>query len=398
MDLPTVAERARQLEEVLRRYLETIALTLRPRSVARYRYLLWGFLRFLEANHAEVKSFSDLTRLHVESWLRHEATRTRKGHRAGGTLQRSSRRNHIILLRRFLEDLSAWGWEEELPETLIERSDLPPLDQYLPRPLSQEVDQAIRSELRALGTLPALGLLLARATGIRIGELLDLELDCLQELPEHQWAIHVPLGKLHSERVIPVDAETVKLVEEIRRLRGEHPPRPHPDTGKPTHFLMVRRNGRRPGYGWIQYTLRCAAKRLRLGERVWPHRLRHTYATEMLRSGMSLPVLMRLLGHRTLGMTLRYAQVTQADVHRAYMQAVEVTKARYQIPEPPALGPSTKGTAITAAGIVSLIATVASQMEAYRRDLKSPSTTKKIRRLVERLRKTVRDFAALKRR
>ena len=117
----------------------------------------------------------------------------------------------------------------------------------------------------------------------------------------------------------------------------------------------------------------------------------------MLRSGMSLPVLMRLLGHRTIGMTLRYAQVTQADVHRAYMQTVEVTKARYQFPEPPTLEPSTKGAAITAAGIVSLIATVASQMEAYRRDLKSPPTTKKIRRLVERLRRTVRDFAMMMR-
>jgi hypothetical protein len=112
---------------------------------------------------------------------------------------------------------------------------------------------------------------------------------------------------------------------------------------------------------------------------------------------MSLPVLMRLLGHRTLSMTLRYAQVTQADVQRAYLEAVEVTKARYQIPEPPALEPSTKGAAITVAGIVSLIATVASQMEAYRRDLKRPTNTKKIRRLVERLRRTVRDFAALTR-
>ena len=395
MGLPTVAERARRLEEVLHRYLDTIALTRRPGTSARYRSLLFDFLRFLEANHPKVESFSDLTRLHIEGWLHHEATR--KGHQKDGPLQKSTRRNHAILLRRFLEDLRAWGWEESLPEDLIHRSDLPPLDQYLPKPLSQESDQAIRRELQAMGSLQAQALLLLRETGMRIGELRDLELDCLQELPDQQWAIHVPLGKLHSERVIPVDVETVKLVEEIRRLRGEHLPQPHPDTGKLTHFLLVRRNGRRPSHWGIQYTLRCAARRLRIGERVWPHRLRHTYATEMLRSGMSLPVLMRLLGHRTIGMTLRYAQVTQTDVHRAYMQAVEVTKARYQIPEPPALEPSTKGAAITAAGIVSLLATVASQMEAYRLDLKRPKNAKKIRRLVERLRRTVRDFAALAR-
>jgi site-specific recombinase XerD len=395
LGLPTVAERARRLAEVLLRYLDAIALTQRPNSVARYRYLLWGFLRFLEAHHPRVESFSDLRRRHIESWLRHEATR--KGHHKDGPLRRSSRRKHIIHLRRFLEDLRAWGWEEGIPEILIQRSDLPPPDQYLPRPLSQEVDQTIRMELRAIGTLPALGLLLARATGIRIGELRNLELDCLQEFPDHQWTIRVPLGKLHSERVIPADAETVKLVEEIRRLRGEPPPLPHPDTGKPTHFLLVRPNGRRPSHNQIQYALDCAAQRARINEHVWPHRLRHTYATEMLRSGMSLPVLMRLLGHRTLSMTLRYAQVTQADVHRAYLEAVEVTKARYQIPKQPALEPSPKGGAFAAAGIVSLLATVASQMEAYRRDLKSPLTMKRIRRLVERLRRTARDFVALTR-
>jgi integrase len=260
LGLPTVSERTRRLAEVLRRYLDAIALTRRPGTSARYRSLLFDFLRFLEANHPKVESFSDLTRLHIEGWLHHEATR--KGHQKDGPLQKSTRRNHAILLRRFLEDLRAWGWEESLPEDLIHRSDLPPLDQYLPKPLSQESDQAIRRELQAMGSLQAQALLLLRETGMRIGELRDLELDCLQELPDQQWAIHVPLGKLHSERVIPVDVETVKLVEEIRRLRGEHPPRPHPDTGKPTHFLRIRRNGRRPGYWGIQYTLRCAARRL----------------------------------------------------------------------------------------------------------------------------------------
>ena len=391
---PIRAEKTRRLLEILHRYLEAIALTRRPGTVARYRYLLSGFLRFLEANNPEVETFSALTRHHLEGWLRHEATR--KGHRKDTPLRKSTRRSNVIFLHRFLEDLSAWGWAEAPSEEgLIRRSDLPPPDQYLPKPLSQESDQALRKELRAMGSLPALGLLLARATGIRVGELRNLELDCLQEMPDHQWTLHVPLGKLHSERIIPVDAEAVKLVEEIRRLRGDPPPLAHPDTGKLTHFLLVRSNGKRPWYTGIQKTINRAAKRAQIKEHVWPHRLRHSYATEMLRSGMSLPVLMKLLGHRTIGMTLRYAQVTQADVHCAYLETMEATRARYKIPEPPGLITSPKGASITAAGIVSLLATVASQMEAYRRDLKSSPTQKKIRRWVERLRRTARDFAKL---
>jgi|GEM_PF-3877170 len=41
--------------------------------------------------------------------------------------------------------------------------------------------------------------------------------------------------------------------------------------------------------------------------------MRHTYATTMLRAGVSLPALMKLLGHRTANMTLRYVEITQQD-------------------------------------------------------------------------------------
>ena len=122
----TVTKTNRRLLEILHRYLDAIALTRRPGTSARYRSLLFDFLRFLQANHPKVETFSDLTRRHLEGWLRHEATR--KGQHKDSLLRNATRRNHAILLRRFLEDLRAWGWEEGLPEDLIHRSDLPRLD------------------------------------------------------------------------------------------------------------------------------------------------------------------------------------------------------------------------------------------------------------------------------
>ena len=44
-----------------------------------------------------------------------------------------------------------------------------------------------------------------------------------------------------------------------------------------------------------------------------------TFATEMLRLGVSLPALMQLLGHKDISMTLRYVQVTQQDLQRIYL-------------------------------------------------------------------------------
>src|SRR5207253_1292590 len=78
--------------------------------------------------------------------------------------------------------------------------------------------------LRRTGDLPANALLLTRATGIRIGECLDLALDCLRQVGENQWALHVPIGKLHSERLVPADADVRQMVAGILALRAQAPP------------------------------------------------------------------------------------------------------------------------------------------------------------------------------
>jgi len=52
----------------------------------------------------------------------------------------------------------------------------------------------------------------------------------------------------------------------------------------------------------------------------------------MLRLGVSLPALMRLLGHKDIRMTLRYVQVTQQDLQREFHQARQNAAQRYRLP------------------------------------------------------------------
>jgi integrase/recombinase XerD len=53
-----------------------------------------------------------------------------------------------------------------------------------------------------------------------------------------------------------------------------------------------------------------------------PHRFRHTFASDMVRGGISLPALMQLMGHADIRTTLRYVQITPQDVYLQYAHAV----------------------------------------------------------------------------
>ena len=59
---------------------------------------------------------------------------------------------------------------------------------------------------------------------------------------------------------------------------------------------------------------------------------RHTFATEMLRSGVSFPALMNLLGHSTPKMTMLYAEFTQTDLQREFRAAR--AQPRHLVPPP----------------------------------------------------------------
>lgn len=382
-----MARKSRTLNETRNRYLETIALSLRPNTVTNSRTVIDGFIRYLKSEHPSVSSFAQVQRLHVEAWmtyLRHKG------------LRRNTRRNRIIKLRVFFQKIEALGWSEAPGVDLFHRGDLPPQDRCLPRPFSDETDRRLQQELRRRGGFIHKGLLFLRNTGLRMQEFLDLKVDSLRKLPGGAGELHVPLGKLHSERVIPVSAETVDLFDELCQLRGSPPPVTDPETGKPGHFLIMRPNGRRFSRDAFRYHLGKIEKEIQLKEHPTPHRMRHTFATTMLRAGMTLPTLMKLLGHRTIGMTLRYAEVTGLDVQRAYEKALEVLQGRYEIPALPAtptLGKSGKRPSRKA--ILTQLNALASAMEAFRRDHAKPSQKKRLQRLVERLRRLANDFKRL---
>jgi hypothetical protein len=72
------------------------------------------------------------------------------------------------------------------------------------------------------------------------------------------------------------------------------------------------------------------------------HRLRHTYATELLSAGMNICALKEILGHHDINMTLRYAAVTQEKVRIEYFAALERMKNNFSVDVSPT--PKQEGT------------------------------------------------------
>jgi integrase len=64
------------------------------------------------------------------------------------------------------------------------------------------------------GPFARTGLTLLRGTGIRLSELLDLELDCVWDSASHGSWLKVPLGKLATERTVPLDETTLAALDE----------------------------------------------------------------------------------------------------------------------------------------------------------------------------------------
>jgi hypothetical protein len=141
-------------------------------------------------------------------------------------------------------------------------------------------------------------------------------------------------------------------------------------------LLLPRGGSQVAAYHILREALADAAARAGCSAHVTPHRLRHSYATEMLRLGVGLPALMQLLGHKDIHMTMHYLQVTQPDLQREFHRARQ--NAAHCVP---ALSIPEHTSATGVPSIHQALAAARHLLEMYRRGL----TDEKIRRQLQRL-------------
>jgi len=177
-------------------------------------------------------------------------------------------------------------------------------------PLSVDEVAGFWGSFRTSRDLAIVGLMLF--DGLRSCEVLALNCDDLL-LPESQIRVR---GKGNKLRWLPLAPETIKLLDHYLHL--ERPP----NCGSP---LFVGLKGRARGRRMTSAGLRSLFRHHRRTTGVAqanPHRFRHTFATDMIRAGISLPALMQLMGHAQIQTTLVYVQLTSQDVYQQYVRAV----------------------------------------------------------------------------
>lgn len=350
------------LQQALEARVRLLETTLHPSTILHYRHTLRLFLRYLSENYPAVSTASQLRRdPHVLGWLEYLwKLRTP----TGSPLTSNTRGQHVMQLRTLLDLLA------DLPHPpmlgLLRSQDVPPRRYCLPRPLTPEDDARLQQHWAEATDVLNSALLLQRFTGMRIGECVDLAPDCLRHLGDNRWSLHVPDGKPRSERWVPVDDQVRVVIERLAFLRTL-PPAADPK------FLLPRPSGRRALLLSLRKTLRAAAERVGIQAHLVPHQLRHSYATTMLRAGVSLPALMKLLGHHNANMTLLYVEVTQQDLQREY-QAARL-RPRHLAPLPPSLQQDAAPPSSADASSVETALTTALRLLDLHRQLLLPAAT-----------------------
>ena len=271
---------------------------LRPATIAAYAKMLLQFRAWVHAQRADAGPEAIATR-DVLAYVEHLRRERGNGEAAVS--------RHVVVLRGFYRALVAMDELEPARNPLAHFPTLRRPTRKLPRVLSEPEMKRLLEEPETdtvMGLRDAALLQLFYATGIRVSEAAGL---CERDVDLEQATVTVS-GKGGHERTVPLHSRATETLQSYRHARGR---------AAPSAPFFVSRLRRRLSRGAVYERVRTLARRARLPLRVSPHRLRHTFATHLMRAGVGLVTLRDLLGHRQITSTELYLHVTAKDLRAA---------------------------------------------------------------------------------
>lgn len=291
------------MEELLKKYTGYLEVerSVSPLTVRNYITDIRDFLDFLKREG--INSLNEVDRSTLRrylGWLQAHGIVRASISRKLSTLRSLYRylvRENLVNAQP-MQALSAPKLEKRLPTFLTAEE------------VSQLLEAADASSPQGLRDRAILELLYA--AGLRVSEIVILDLGDigLESRDIRVW------GKGSKERMALMGrpaAEALKLYLELGRdkLLGT----------KKNQALFLNRYGERISQRRIQHLIARYALQAGLEERIFPHIMRHTFATHLLDGGADLRSVQELLGHARLSSTQIYTHVTQGQMRRSYLSA-----------------------------------------------------------------------------
>ncbi|QXE00333.1 site-specific tyrosine recombinase XerD [Terribacillus sp. DMT04] len=255
------------------------------------------YSKYLQAN--EVQEWANVTRAKLTAYLRWLHDNGKSAATIARTLS-SIRLFHQFLLREY-------GLKED-PSIHI---DTPKKERKLPKILSSdEVDKLLSCPGTDILTIRNRAMLeTLYATGLRVSELLALELDDLHL----EMGFVRCFGKGSKERIVPLgDIAKARLEDYLNRSRKVLL------KSKSSDILFVNHHGNALSRQGFWKVLKQIGRDAGIQKEITPHTLRHSFATHLLENGADLRAVQEMLGHADISTTQIYTHVTKTRLKDIY--------------------------------------------------------------------------------
>ena len=275
---------------------------LAPASIEAYLSDLKDFINFLE-NSGHTTAPGKLNRFDILDYL--ESCQTDE--MANSTVSR-----RLISIKLFFRYLTA---ERVIKDDITAVMDSPRLWKLIPDHLSEEeVESLLKSSEgeRPLDKRNRLIFELLYSCGLRVSELCSIKMDA----PDFEKSVIRVTGKGSKERLVPFGRDAESLMRNYLRSV-----RPKLDKTGKVPELLLSRNGHRLTRSLIWQMVKAMAVKAGISKNIFPHTLRHSFASHLLKNGADLRVIQEMLGHADIATTQIYTHVESsrlAEVHKKF--------------------------------------------------------------------------------
>lgn len=295
----------KSLHELTRKFLESLEIerNLSPYTIRNYRHYLDRLLEWLgdrQLTMEEVRKY----RLHLSRYTDEK----------GSPLSIVTQSYYMIALRSFLKWLTR-NDKEILPAERIE----------LPKAESHRLTFLTREHVERLLSMPSIStpsglrdkaiLELLFSTGLRVSELVSVNRDQIN-FETKEFGI---IGKGRKPRVVFLSERAALWVKRYLMVREDH-----------WQPLFIRYSGREAGISskegqemrftvrGVQRVVEKYRRKAGLAQKITPHGLRHSFATDLLQAGAGLREVQEMLGHKNVSTTQIYTHVTNPQLRKVH--------------------------------------------------------------------------------